>query len=58
MKSLILSLFLGVIGMLGIVMLGTTLSGCENLYKDTRQTGKNINGLLLNGYQKDIYESN
>jgi hypothetical protein len=47
MKLLIFALFLGVLGL--------TFSGCENLYKNTRQTGKNINALLLDGYQNDLY---
>ena len=49
MKPLIFVLFLGV--------MMSTLSGCENLYKDTRQTAKNANALFFEGYQKDMYEA-
>ncbi len=49
MKPLIFVLFLGV--------MSAALSGCENLYKDTRQTGKNMNALFFEGYPKDLYES-
>ncbi len=31
--------------------------GCENLCKNTRQTGKNLNAMLLDGYSKDLYKS-
>jgi hypothetical protein len=41
---------------LGVFLFGMT--GCENLYKNTRQTGKNINNLALEGYDGDIYASN
>ena len=33
------------------------LCGCENIAKNTRQTGKNLNALLLDGYSKDLYKS-
>ena len=33
------------------------ICGCENLAKDTRQTGKNINSMVLGGYSKDLYKS-
>lgn len=49
MRVLILGICLGV--------LIFTVTGCENLHKNTRQTGKNINNLFLEGYDKDIYQS-
>lgn len=43
--------------LLVVLFFGFVISGCENLGKNTRQTGKNINALFLDGYQKDLYTS-
>jgi hypothetical protein len=39
------------------VLLVTALSlcGCENFHNNLRQTGKNMNALLLDGYDEDLY---
>ena len=42
---------------LSVLMLAAVVSGCENIGKNTRQTGKNINSLLLDGYSRDLYTS-
>ncbi|EKD26540.1 MAG: hypothetical protein ACD_79C01131G0006 [uncultured bacterium] len=41
--------------LISVVSMLILSSGCENIQKNTRQTGKNINSLLFDGYDKDLY---
>ncbi len=40
-----------------LIALVFVFGGCENLCKNTRQTGKNISAVFLDGYHGDLYES-
>lgn len=41
--------------LLAIITALVLLSGCETVYDDARQTGKNVKSVFLGGYSKDLY---
>ena len=44
-----------VVCLIALVAMVSLLAGCENIFKNTRQTGKNANNLLLDGHRQDLY---
>ncbi|MCK5708117.1 MAG: hypothetical protein KAI43_10735 [Candidatus Aureabacteria bacterium] len=47
-----------IVCIIALVSIVSLLSGCDNFRKNTRQTGKNINNLVLDGHRQDLYEDN
>jgi len=43
------------IAVIAVIFLVLTVCGCENVSKNLRQTGKNMNALFLDGYDRDLY---
>jgi hypothetical protein len=41
--------------LIALVAMVSCIAGCENLWKNTRQTGKNVNAMALDGNDNDLY---
>lgn len=44
-----------VVSLVVVVSMLSLLCGCENFFKNVRQTGKNVNAVALDGNRQDLY---